>query len=255
MNTFESNFIIMNKIWVIPDIHGCLSTLKTLVENQIEPDKTDQFVFIGDYIDRGPDSKGVIDYIMKMEEKGYSVRKLMGNHEDYCITAWEEDQDVRSFLGIRPKTSTQKEWETYGGKQALESFDVERPRDIPQKYIDWMKSLEYFVELDKFVIVHAGLNFDIEDPFEDKFSMIWIREYKVDEVKLKNKTVIHGHVPVNLEYIDMAVNTPGTPAIGIDNGVYFSNRPGYGNLVALELTNMEYAVQSLMDDVQYGKFM
>jgi len=244
----------MRKQWVIPDIHGCVLTLKTLIENQIEPDKNDQLIFLGDYIDRGPDSKGVIDYIINLEEQGFKVRKLMGNHEDYCITAWEEDQDVRSFLGIRPKTSTQKEWETYGGKQALESWDVERPRDIPQKYIDWLKDLEYFVELDDFVIVHAGMNFENDDPFEDKFAMIWIREYQVDPEKLK-KTIIHGHVPVNLEYIDMAVKTPGTKAIGIDNGVYFSNRPGYGNLVALELNSMEYVAQSLMDEVHYGKFM
>ena len=192
---------------------------------------------------------------MNLEEEGYPVRKLMGNHEDYCITAWEEDQDVKSFLGIRPKTSTQKEWETYGGKQALESWNVERPRDIPQKYIDWMKDLEYFIDLDKYVIVHAGLNFDNEDPFDDKFAMIWIRDYQVDESKLKNKVIIHGHVPVNLEYIDMAVNTPGTRVIGIDNGVYFSNRPGYGNLIALELNSMQYVAQSLMDEVHYGKFM
>ena len=58
----------MNKIWIIPDIHGCVLTLKTLIENQIEPDKNDQLIFIGDYIDRGPDSKGVIDYIMNLEE-------------------------------------------------------------------------------------------------------------------------------------------------------------------------------------------
>ena len=244
----------MKKIWVIPDIHGCVKTVKTLVENQIEPDKDDQLIFIGDYIDRGPDSKGVIDYIMELEAQGFAIRKLMGNHEDYCLTAWEEDQDVRSFLGIRPKTSTQKEWETYGGKQALESWNVDRPREIPQKYIDWMKELEYFIEIDNFVVVHAGLNFELDDPFEDKYAMIWLREYQLDESKLNNKTIIHGHVPVNLEYIDMAVNAKGPRVIGIDNGIYFSNRPGYGNLVALELTSMEYAVQSLMDEVVYGKF-
>jgi serine/threonine protein phosphatase 1 len=177
----------MKKIWVIPDIHGCVKTVKTLVENQIEPDKDDQLIFIGDYIDRGPDSKGVIDYIMELEAQGFAIRKLMGNHEDYCLTAWEEDQDVRSFLGIRPKTSTQKEWETYGGKQALESWDVDRPREIPQKYIDWMKELEYFIEIDNFVVVHAGLNFELDDPFEDKYAMIWLREYQLDESKLKQQ--------------------------------------------------------------------
>ncbi|NOX84839.1 MAG: serine/threonine protein phosphatase [Chlorobi bacterium] len=242
----------MNKIWVIPDIHGCVVTLKTLIENQIEPDKKDKLIFLGDYIDRGPDSKGVLDYIMNLEAEGYDVTGLIGNHEDYCITAWEDDQDAKSFLGIRPKTKTQKEWETYGGKEALESFGVERPRDIPQFYIDWMKKLEYYLEIKDFVIVHAGFNFDLDDPFEDRFSMIWIREYVPDLKKINNKTIIHGHVPVNLEYIDMSIKAEGPRVIDIDNGIYFKNMPGYGNLVALELTKMEYAVQSVMDEVAFG---
>lgn len=244
----------MEKKWVIPDIHGCVLTLKTLIEYQIVPDKNDEFYFIGDYIDRGPDSKGVIDYIMNLEDQGFKVRKLMGNHEDYCITAWEEDQNAPSFLGIRPKLRTQKEWEVYGGKQALKSFEVDRPRDIPDKYIQWMKNCEYFIELDDFILVHAGLDFELDDPFEDKFSMIWIREFIVDSEKVGNKKIIHGHVPVNLEFIDMAINNKESKYIDIDNGIYFANKAGYGNLVALELTKMEYTVQSLMDEVEYGKF-
>jgi serine/threonine protein phosphatase 1 len=232
-----------------------LLTLKTLVEYQIVPEKNDELIFIGDYIDRGPDSKGVIDYIMGLENSGMKIRKLMGNHEDYAITAWEEDQYSKSILGIRPKTKTQKEWEVYGGKQTLQSFDADRPRDIPENYIDWMKGLEYYIETDDFILVHAGMNFDSENPFEDKYSMIWIREYEIDSERIGNKKIIHGHVPVNLELIDMAVNTPDSKFIDLDNGIYFSNRAGYGNLVALELNSMEYVVQSLMDEVSYGNFM
>lgn len=241
--------------WVIPDIHGCLLTLKTLIEYQIVPEKNDEFIFLGDYIDRGPDSKGVIDYIMDLEEKGHKVTALMGNHEDYCITAFEEDLHVKSFLGIRPKTKTHKEWEVYGGKQTLQSFDAERPRNIPLKYIEWMKKLNYFVEVDNFIIVHAGINFEIDNPLEDKYAMIWVREFEVNSDKIGNKKVIHGHVPVNLEFIDMAIKTVGSKYIDLDNGIYFSNRAGYGNLVALELNSMEYVVQSLMDEVSYGKFI
>jgi serine/threonine protein phosphatase 1 len=243
------------KTWVIPDIHGCLLTLTTLIEYQIKPEKEDTLIFIGDYIDRGPDSKGVIDYIMKLEGEGYTIRKLMGNHEDYAITAWEEDQDVKSFLGIRPKTKTQKEWEVYGGKQTLQSFEADRPRDIPEHYISWMKSLEYYIELDRYILVHAGMNFELDNPFEDRYSMIWIREYEIKSEKIGHKKIIHGHVPVNLELIDMAINTPDSKFIDLDNGIYFSNRAGYGNLIALELNTMEYVVQSLMDEVSYGNFM
>lgn len=192
---------------------------------------------------------------MDLEKSGHKVTALMGNHEDYCITAWEEDQDAKSFLGIRPKTKTQKEWEVYGGKQTLESFEVDRPKDIPEVYIEWMKKLHYYVERDNYIIVHAGMNFEADDPFEDKYSMIWIREFDVIQEKIGNKKIIHGHVPVNLEFIDMAVNTPDSKYIDLDNGVYFSNRAGYGNLIALELNSMEYVVQSLMDEISYGKFL
>lgn len=243
----------MIKKWVIPDIHGCVRTVKTLIENQIKPNKNDQLIFIGDYIDRGPDSKGVIDYIMSLQENDYNVVALMGNHEDYCVRAYEEDKKHRGFLGFRSKSRVQKEWEVHGGIQTMESFDATSPKDIPEKYINWMKSLPYFIEVDNFVIVHAGLNFNVEDPFSDKRSMIWIRDFKVDKEKINNKKVIHGHVPVNLEFIDLSIDNPDYKFIDLDNGVYFDDRAGYGNLLALELGTMKYTIQSLMDEVAYRK--
>jgi len=130
----------MIKKWVIPDIHGCAKTLSTLIENQIKPHKNDHLIFLGDYIDRGPDSKGVIDYIMNLERNEYNVTALLGNHEDYCVRAYDEDIKNKGFLGFRRKTKIQQEWEMYGGLQALQSFDVEWPKDIQEKYIDWMRN-------------------------------------------------------------------------------------------------------------------
>ncbi len=241
----------MIKKWVIPDVHGCVNTLRVLVENQIKPNKNDHLYFLGDYIDRGPDSKGVIDFIMELEANDYTVTALMGNHEDYCINAYDEDKKSRGFLGFRSKSRVQKEWELAGGLQTMESFGAESPRDIPEKYIDWMRKLIYYVEVDDFIIVHAGLNFSNEDPFEDKRAMIWIRDFKVDTSRISNKRVIHGHVPVNLEFVDLAINSPTYKFIDLDNGVYYQRRAGYGNLIALELNDMKYVVQSLMDDVQF----
>ena len=56
--------------WVVPDIHGCLKTLKTLLETRINLTRLGLVYFLGDYIDRGPDSKGIIDYIMSLERNG-----------------------------------------------------------------------------------------------------------------------------------------------------------------------------------------
>lgn len=243
----------MIKKWVIPDIHGCVRTLSTLIENQIKPNKNDLLVFLGDYIDRGPDSKGVIDYIIELQRNDYNVVALRGNHEDYCVRAFHEDKKHKGFLGIRSKTRVQKEWEMHGGVQTMESFDADSPKDIPEKYIEWMDNLPYYHEVDEFVIVHAGLNFKEDDPFSDKQSMLWIRDFKVDPEKINNRKVIHGHVPVNLEFIDLSINNPDYKFIDLDNGIYFDDRAGYGNLIALELGTMKYAIQSLMDEVNYRK--
>ena len=72
----------MRNRWVIPDIHGYLNTLKSLIENRISLTKEDTLYFLGDYIDRGPNSKGVIDYIMSLQDQDYDIHCLRGNHED-----------------------------------------------------------------------------------------------------------------------------------------------------------------------------
>lgn len=243
----------MVKKWVIPDIHGCINTLSTLIENQIKPNKNDQLIFLGDYIDRGPDSKGVLDYIMRMQQNEFNITTLLGNHEDYCIKAYDDDVKHKGFLGFRPKSKIHREWDNYGGIETLESFKVDSPKDIPKKYIDWLRTLDYYTEVDDFIIVHAGLNFKVEDPFTDKRAMIWIRDFQVDSAKISNKKIIHGHVPVNLEFIEFSLNNSDYKFIDLDNGIYINDRPGYGNLVALELTEMRFVIQSLMDDVTYSK--
>ncbi len=242
----------MTNTWVIPDIHGCVETLKTLIDVQIKPNKNDHLIFVGDYIDRGPDSKGVIDYIMWLQQNDYNVTPLMGNHEEYCVKAWEKDRDKKSFFGFSSKSNIQKDWERHGGKQTMASFGVQRPREIPKVYIDWMRNLDHYIVLDEYVVVHAGLNFRIEDPFKDKRAMLWSRDYQIEPEKIGNRRVVHGHLPVNLEFIDLVVkNKDSYWFIDIDNGIYFSQKAGYGNLVALNLNKMDYVVQSLMDEISF----
>ena len=239
----------MSKTWIIPDVHGCAATLKLMVEQQIKPEKTDRLIFLGDYIDRGPDSKGVIDFIMQLQAEGYNITALKGNHEDFCVKAWEADKNRKSILGIKTKSYPQEIWEINGGTKTLESFGVIRPSEIPEKYIRWMMSLEYFVETEKFIAVHAGLNFNLDDPFSDTRSMLWTRESRVKPEKINNKILVHGHVPVNLELIDMTIRKENPDFIDLDNGIYVNNISGYGNLVALEINNMEYKVQTVVDEI------
>ncbi len=243
----------MLKTWIIPDLHGCSATLELMVEQQIKPDKNDRLIFLGDYIDRGPDSKGVVDFIMKLQEEGYNISALKGNHEDFCVKAWEVDKNRENFLGIRTKSHIQNNWEAFGGIQTLESFGAIWPSEIPEKYIRWMESLEYFVETEKFIAVHAGLNFNIDDPFSDTRSMLWIREFRIKPEKINNKILVHGHSPVSLELIEMMIRKKNPDNIDLDNGIYVNNVPGYGNLVVLEINSMEYKVQTVVDEIYDNK--
>ena len=72
----------MKRRWVIPDTHGCVKTVEALFANIIKPARYDEIWFLGDYIDRGPNSKGVIDFIRHLQKDEYNVTALKGNHED-----------------------------------------------------------------------------------------------------------------------------------------------------------------------------
>lgn len=75
----------MGNRWVIPDIHGCFKTFKSLVEREIGLTKEDTLYLLGDYIDRGENSKEVIDYIIHITEESYNVNYLIGNHENIVL--------------------------------------------------------------------------------------------------------------------------------------------------------------------------
>jgi len=247
MNPKKQDQLAMNKRWVIPDIHGCAKTLKTLIEKQIKPDKFDNIYFLGDYIDRGPNSKAVLDYLMQLEAQEFQLHFLKGNHEDYCIKAWDEDRASKSFFGLKRKKKTQSIWEIHGGKETLESFGVKFAGEIPEKYIDWMRKMKYFIELDNFILVHAGFNFKIDDPLSDQEAMLWTREFSVIPEKIRNKKVVHGHVPVDLEFMNHVMQSKTYKFIDLDNGVYMENRPGYGNLIGYELNSGTQLIQTNID--------
>lgn len=243
--------------WVVPDIHGCLKTLKTLLETRINLTRLDLVYFLGDYIDRGPDSKGIIDYIMSLERNGYNVHCLKGNHEDICVKSWKADRkrfafryllNILRFLGlhISRSSSIEKNWRANGGNSTLDSFGVKCPRDIGKEYIDWMNNTVEYIELDDFILVHAGLNFNIKNPLDDVSSMLGIRHFKVDRDKIRNKRVIHGHTPVDIDCIKKTVQSDVYDSLSIDNGV-ISTRVGLGNLVAYNIDTKELVIQPKID--------
>ena len=235
----------MSQRWIIPDIHGCSRTLQALLENLLKVTKHDHLYFLGDYIDRGPDSKGVIDYLMHLQEEEYNVFFIKGNHEDMCVKAFEADQKKRLFGS---KHQEQKDWEAVGAKATLESFGVKHPREIPQLYIDWMNACIPYIELEEYILVHAGMNFNLDDPFEDLKSMMWTRRFKVDFGKTHGKKIVHGHIPVDYSFINLVLeNADLYDFVALDNGVFVTDRPGLGNLTAFYPDTKEIVAQSNMD--------
>ena len=236
------------RTWVIHDVHGCLLTLRMLVEDLIGLRKDDSLIFLGDLIDRGPSSKGVIDYIIKLKEDGINAKVIKGNHEEYMANVFRDEEaktGLRRMLGL--KSVTFKDWMQYGGAETMSSFNVSFVEAIPVKYIEWIESLDFYMQWKNFLIVHAGFNFELDDIFSDTQSMMWIREYKIDPAKLGNRKIIHGHVPVSLEFINQSIYSNSFHFIDLDNGVYMNDKPGFGNLLALELNTMELLVQPNLD--------
>lgn len=235
----------MSQRWIIPDIHGCQKTLQTMLERLLLVTKHDQLYFLGDYIDRGPDPKGVIDYLMHLQKEEYDVHFIKGNHEDLCVTAFEADKKKKRLFGKHPE---QKEWEAVGAKATLDSFGVKHPREIPQEYIDWMNACVPYIELEDYILVHAGMNFNAENPFEDVNSMMWTRKFKVDYHKSHGKKIIHGHIPVEYSFMSLVVESNDNyDFIALDNGVYVTNKPGMGNLMAFNPDTHKLLAQSNMD--------
>jgi len=237
----------MAKRWVIPDIHGCAKTVTSLVSDLIKPMRSDELYFLGDYVDRGPDSKGVIDFIRRMQKEGYNVTALRGNHEDFMVELYDAEMNSTNAWWHNVWSKKHKIWLEIGGRPTLSSFQASHIRDVPVDYIDWMRDLRYYVELDRFVLVHAGFNFSIDNPYDDLQSMLWLREYEIKPEKIGGRRIIHGHVPVNMDLITQAIKSSVFKFIDLDNGPYLSGKGGFGNLVALEINSMEMVIQYNLD--------
>ena len=227
----------MRKI-AITDIHGCSQTFRELVENKVVLDPEDELYLLGDYIDRGPDSKGVLDYIFDLMEEGYNVFCLKGNHEEMLLNAAFNRGEVDIWL-------------YNGGRETLESFGVKDASKIGERYLKFLQNLDYYYEVDNYILVHAGLNFKgndhkeeggflwrLHNPLRDFRSMMWIRHwYKdIDWKWLKDRIVIHGHTPVRSEEIwDMYDLLDQDQVLGIDNGCFAKFTEGLGQLCAFDM--------------------
>jgi serine/threonine protein phosphatase 1 len=222
--------------FAVSDIHGCNLTFNALLK-KIEFSKSDELFLLGDYIDRGPDSKGVIDTIFKLQESGHFVKCLRGNHE-YGIL--ESRNNLNQF----------RAWHSnWGGRQTMESFGVFRLSEIERRYWNFWKELPYFFEVDNYILVHAGMNFNVENPMKDTDSMMWARGWYKDLNKdwLNDRIIVHGHTPVSRGFIESQLEElNAAQVLNIDNGC-FRKDLDMGRLCAFEMTERKLFFQSRLD--------
>ncbi len=226
----------MRKI-AITDIHGCINSFWALLD-QLALTTSDELYLLGDYIDRGPNSKGVIDHIWQLQEDGYQIECLRGNHEQLLLES-------------RQRPGQNMLWLANGGWETLASFKIQSTYRVPQEYLKFCQGLPYYLEVDHYILVHAGLSFDNEDPLADREAMLWIREWydNIDRDWLGDRIIVHGHTPISLAQINLQYkNIKKTPALDIDGGcVHKGKRPGLGYLCALDMTNWKLYFQDNID--------
>lgn len=220
------------RVYAIGDIHGCHDLLVALLEAVREETSKDEhgplLIFLGDYVDRGPDSRKVIDCLSQLGPQGVNARFLCGNHEE-------------AMLGFLADFQAGKAWPGYGGRETLSSYGIKAPDNdadaaawretwndfrgvIPQGHLRFLRSLEDRIELGRFLFVHAGV--DPSRPLDRQKvrDLRWIREPFLSDPRLLDRIVVHGHTPVERPFSDRR-------RIGVDTWAYAK-----GILSAVELS-------------------
>jgi serine/threonine protein phosphatase 1 len=209
------------------DLHGCLHTFRRLVEDKLRLTPADELYLLGDYVNKGPDSKGVLDYLMHLQAHGYQVHCLRGNH-DHALLAEARHRSRWGWLGLA------------GRQPTLRSFGVRHAADIPPQYLAWLDALPYEIELPDFLLVHAGYNFALPpaEMRQDYATMLTIKKFVFDASRLGGKRLLHGHVPRSAAQVrTQAAKRPG--ALGLDSGCVYRHNADFARLTAFNLDTWE----------------
>lgn len=217
------------RYYVIGDIHGRLDLYEALIgeiEREIAADSTlePRVILLGDLVDRGPDSAGVLARTQAWQQHR-NVRVLIGNHEDMFLASFERPEALRHFV-------------KHGGRETILSFGMSKkrfaaltveelferlPALVPQPVRDYISAFEAMIIAGDYVFVHAGI--DPERPLDEqkRSDLMWIRERFLSHEGPLEKVVVHGHT-----IFDRVMDCGNR--IGIDTGAFRS-----GVLTALVL--------------------
>ena len=176
----KKNKQFTGKLFVFGDIHGHLWKLQELF-NKLSITKKDKIIFLGDYIDRGPDSKGVLDFVIDLKGK-YDVVCLMGNHERFAV-------ESIVYKNIQMYVS----WIRNGGNACLESY-AGGIEEMEESHLSFLENLDLTHETENHIFVHGWLD-DTLDAYEQReFGCIWGRYDDINPHK-SGKIVVCGHTP------------------------------------------------------------
>lgn len=219
------------QIIAIGDIHGCAESSKALLTTLNEQYGNDPvYVFVGDYIDRGPDSKKAVEDLVHFNEDHRCIF-LRGNHDQMLLDAYEKNEwDL---------------WLSNGGNTTLANYNsVPGKFDLPESHYDFFKDTILYWETEDFFFVHGGISPDlsIQENLESEYErsqFLWQREHVHSGNNNWEKTVVFGHTPVREPIVEENM-------IGIDTGCVYQEK-GYGILTAVVLPEMKFIQQESKD--------
>jgi serine/threonine protein phosphatase 1 len=207
------------KIFAIGDIHGCNNELKRLLSLIDSDPLTDKIVFLGDYIDRGPDSRAVIDTVLDFKKTFPDAICLRGNHEELFLDSYLNEKNVELYLFNRGASTLH----SYGVSIA----DFPAVKFLPEEHLQFFTNLPLYYETDDYIFVHAGLRPKISLEEQSPEDILWIRSEFINSRWDFGKTVIFGHTPLSEPLIEKN-------KIGIDTGAVYG-----GHLTCLELPSLK----------------
>ena len=207
--------------YVIGDIHGCLDELRCLIE-ALPLESGDRMVFLGDYIDRGPDSKGVVTYMLDLQKTDdLELVCLKGNHEDMFM----------AYLGLPGEHGDMFLYN--GGVATLNSYGINSKNvsldeindRIPRRHFEFFENLKPYWLMEPFLCVHAGIHPSKRLEDQTDSDLLWIRNEFIYNSHGLPYTVLFGHTPQHSVLFDLPYK------VGLDTGLVFGNR-----LSCLEVT-------------------
>lgn len=236
----------MQRTLVISDIHGELKLFEELLHVIDYNSQKDQLILLGDYIDRGPYSKEVLEKVIQLKKDGALV--LKGNHEDMMVKSLVlgEEKAWRNWTG---RNGGDKTLESYGFSASEFIVNVEEPfvkpdlhSDTLDNHLKFIQDLDYYVEWDDTIFVHAGVHPEKKIEETDPYELIWIRDV-FHNGYVGEKTVIFGHTPsknLHKDVNDHSIFFGDNKIIGIDGAAVYG-----GQLNCLELPERKvYAVST-----------